>query len=172
MRRLVITVFLVLVVCLEAGWAASDIPSSHYQSALAMIHFPWQQLGYQIVLLPPRRGFRALTIERQRRIEVYVRAQDDVRMIAYDIAHELGHAMDLQYNTDETRHQWMQLRGIDPSTPWFGCNQCSDYNTPAGDFAEVFAAYLQGAKYFRGRIAPLPSDEQLRALEPFFSIRK
>ena len=62
----------------------------------------------------------------------------------------------------------MELRGIDPGTAWFGCNRCSDYNTPAGDFAETFALLLIGPQYFRGRIAARPAIWELPALSSFF----
>jgi hypothetical protein len=137
-------------------------------SALDMIQVPWQDLGYEIVFRPPRTGFRAMTLPAKHRIEVYARLQDDVELLAFDIAHELGHAIDLVYNTAETRRQWMQARGIDPETIWFGCNRCSDYNTPAGDFAETFALMLRGPKYFRSRIAARPSPEQFGTLTSFF----
>ena len=138
------------------------------ESALELISIPWQELGYEIVFMPPRSGFRAMTLPGQHRIEVYARPQDDVAMLAYDIAHEIGHAIDLKFNTAETRKQWMQMRGIDPSTTWFGCDRCSDYNTPAGDFAETFALLLRGPKYFRGRIAAPPTLEQIPTLTRFF----
>jgi hypothetical protein len=99
---------------------------------------------------------------------VYARPQDDVDLLAFDIAHELGHAIDVTYNTAETRRQWMKARGIDPNTPWFGCNRCSDYKTPSGDFAETFALLLVGPKYFRGRIAPAPTPDQIPGLTRFF----
>jgi hypothetical protein len=138
------------------------------ESALDLIQIPWQELGYEIVFMPPRAVFRAMTIPAKHRIEIYARPQDDVELLAYDIAHELGHAIDLTYNTTETRRQWMQLRGIDPATPWFGCDRCSDYNTPAGDFAETFAFLLRGPKYFRSRIAAVPTADQIPALAGLF----
>ena len=109
-----------------------------------------------------------MTLPGQHRIEVYARPEDDVELLAYDIAHELGHAYDVTHNTAETRKRWMQLRGINPTTPWFGCDRCSDYNTPAGDFAETFALLLRGPKYFRSRIAARPTPEQIPALVHFF----
>ncbi len=136
-----------------------------------MIHFPWQQLNYQIVFLSPRPGLRAMTFPSQHRIEVYARPNDSASLMAYDIAHELGHAIDVTYNTPETRKNWMKLRGIDPSTPWFGCDACSDFETPAGDFAETFALLMLGPKDFQGRIAPPPTAQQLSGLQPFFSPR-
>ncbi len=130
--------------------------------------FPWQQLKYEIVFLGPKRGYRAMTISSKQRIEIYVRTGDDSQMLAYDIAHELGHAIDLTLNTKESRKKWMEARGIKPSTPWFGCDRCSDYNTPAGDFAETFAYLLLGPGYFYSRIAPAPTSEQVERLTGFF----
>jgi hypothetical protein len=148
--------------------ARAESEGERRDAALALIQFPWQQLQYEIVFLPPRQGFRAMTIPGKRRIEVYARPQDDIRLIAFDIAHELGHAIDLVHNTDETRRNWLRLRGLDPKTPWFGCNRCSDYKTGAGDFAETFALLLLGPEYFRGRIAPPPATADLPGLFSFF----
>jgi hypothetical protein len=139
-------------------------PAPPPESALSLIQIPWQKLGYEIVFMPPRAGFRAMTLPAKHRIEIYARPQDDLGLLAHDIAHEIGHAIDLIHNTAETRRKWMVARGIKPSTKWFGCDRCSDYNTPSGDFAETFALLLAGPKYFRGRIAPRPSDAQIPAL--------
>ena len=133
-----------------------------------MIEFPWHQLNYRIVFLAPRRGVRAMTFPDKHRIEVYARPGDPPRLLAYDIAHELGHAIDATFNTEQKREKWMELRGIDPRTRWFGCDACSDYNTPSGDFAETFAFLLLGPGYFSGRIAPPPTPAQIPVLMPFF----
>lgn len=140
---------------------------ARYEAALALIEFPWQNLQYDIVFLSPRTGFRAMTISKKHKIEIYARPADDSLLIAYDIAHELGHAIDLTLNTAKTRKQWMKSRGIDPATPWFGCSRCSDYNTPAGDFAETFAFLLLGPGNFAGIIAPPPTAKQIPALTSF-----
>lgn len=169
-------VALIVMVTTHAGMLAQTVtdrsPSpSHLarnQMALSLINFPWQDLQYDIEFLPPRPGIRALLISRERKIEIYARPGDDYRLIAFDIAHELGHAIDLTYNTDKSRQQWMALRGIDPHVAWFGCNRCSDYNTPAGDFAETFALLLLGPGQFGGRIAPPPATDLIPALSPFF----
>src|SRR5436190_19369731 len=84
------------------------------ESALMLITIPWQQLGYEIVFMPPQVGYRAMTFPAKHRIEIYARPQDDLDLLAYDIAHELGHAIDVTYNTAETRKHWMELRGLDP----------------------------------------------------------
>ena len=165
MRRVLTLVFAILMLISSAGISSGAFRP---ETALDLIQIPWHDLGYDVVFMPPRPGFRAMTYPTQHRIEIYARPDDDLDLLAYDIAHELGHAFDLTYNTSETRKKWMRLRGIKPSTPWFGCDRCSDYNTPAGDFAETFALLLRGPKYFRSRIAPRPTPEQIPALLLFF----
>lgn len=150
------------------GPTATTAARPRPESALEMIQIPWKKLGYEIVFMPPRTGYRAMTFPAKRRIEVYARPQDDLELLAYDIAHEIGHAIDVTYNTAEKRKAWMQVRGISGATRWFGCDRCSDYNTPAGDFAETYALLLFGPKYFRSRISAPPMPEVIRALSDFF----
>lgn len=151
-----------------AAIALLAILTPREQAALDLIHFQWQKLNYEIVFMPPRPGLRAMTFPGEHRIEVYARPQDDVHLLAYDIAHELGHAIDVTYNNEESRKKWLELRGIDRATPWFGCSGCTDFATPAGDFAETFALILFGPKDFRGRIAPAPTSKQIPVLVSFF----
>ena len=84
------------------------------KKVLGLIRFPWQKLGYDIVFLGPRPGYRAMTISDKRRIEIYNRPGDSPLLTAYDLAHELGHAFDLDNNTSARRNRWRELRGIDP----------------------------------------------------------
>ena len=163
-------ILLTLILLLSAPLGAVTA-ASRDEAALSLIPFFWQHLHYDIVFLPPQRGVRAMIFPAEHRIEVYARPSDDARRVAYDIAHELGHAIDMTFNTAETRRKWMAVRGIDPATPWFGCSRCTDFNTPAGDFAETFALLLLGPGNFSGRIAPPPTAEQITALRPFFGSR-
>ena len=140
------------------------------QAALALIHFPWQQLGFRISFLGRRPGYRALTFANEQRIEIYVKNGEAPSAMAYDIAHELGHVVDLGYNSDEQRMQWRKLRGIDPKTPWYGCSACADYDTPAGDFAETFAYLLLGPGDYHSQIAPAPRADQVEELARFCHI--
>jgi hypothetical protein len=140
------------------------------EAVFPLIRYPWQQLGYEVVFLPARPGFRAMTISDRRRIELYARSGDQPIDLAYDLAHELGHAFDLVQNNAERRTRWCNLRGIDPETPWFGCNRCPDYDTPAGDFAETFAFLLLGPGDYHSRMAAQPSPEQIPRLAAFCRI--
>jgi len=134
---------------------------------LSMIHFPAEKLGYEIAFVGPRAGYRAMTNADKRRIEVFMRPGESAQLQAYDLAHELGHAFDLVYNNAERRRRWRELRGIALSTPWFGCNGCPDYNTPAGDFAETFALLLLGPDNYQSKMAPAPTPPQMRELAAF-----
>jgi hypothetical protein len=173
MNRILILLIVTLITQSGMAQTVSDPSSEPYltrnQKALAMINFPWQELKYDLVFLPARPGLRALLVSKDRRIEVYARPEDNARLVAYDIAHELGHAIDLVYNTAERREKWRTMRGIDSSVPWFGCNRCSDFNTPAGDFAETFALILLGPGQFAGRIARPPLSEHVPFLTSFFA---
>lgn len=131
--------------------------------ALAMISFPWPRLGYEIVFAPARSGLRARVLLRERRIEVYVRPSDAIRQTAFDLAHELAHALDFEHLTDPVRAAWQRARRLDPARPWFGCNACTDLATPAGDFAESFAAWQVPGAGFASRLGP-PPDEAQRSL--------
>ena len=158
-----------LTLVLLTGPVVAQDFANRNDEALALISFAWQQLHYNIVFLAPRHGVRAMIFPSDHRIEVYARPSDDSRRLAYDIAHELGHAIDMTFNTAETRRQWIEARGINPDTPWFGCNGCSDFNTPAGDFAETFAFLLLGPGNFSGKIASAPTAEQVPVLKAFFA---
>ena len=153
----------------------ADLPvfeKNRKQAVLALIHYPWEDLGFNLVFLGPRSGYRAMTLTARRRIEIYVRPGEGKLRQAYDLAHELGHAFDLRYNDDERHRKWCELRGIKPSTPWFGCNACPDYNTPAGDFAETFAFLLLGPGNYHSVIAPPPKPDQISGLAAFCKIEQ
>ena len=160
---------LILTLALLSGPGNPQDLANRNNEALGLISFPWQQLHYNIVFLAPKPGLRAMIFPADHRIEVYARPSDDSHLVAYDIAHELGHAIDMTFNTTETRKQWMKARGINPNTRWFGCNRCSDFKTPAGDFAETFALLLLGPGNFSGKIASPPPPEQIPVLKTFFA---
>ncbi len=52
-----------------------------------------------------------------------------------------------------------------PDLPWFGCNACDDLGTPAGDFAESFAAWQVPSGDFSSRLGPPPDAVQRDLLE-------
>lgn len=132
-------------------------------AALDRISYPWRSLGYEIAFHPARPGLRARTLLHERRIEVYARASDPAAQTAFDVAHELAHAFDFSWGTWADRERWQRARALDPGVAWFGCNACVDLATPAGDFAESFAAWQVPGGDFSSTLGP-PPDEAQRAL--------
>jgi hypothetical protein len=147
------------------GPPADDV--QHASSRRSTPGLPWQELGWDIRFVPYTGGLLGLADPATRQITVYVKARSTVQQLRVVLAHEIGHALDDRH--PEQRARYRATRGIPADTPWFPCDRCEDYDSPAGDFAEVFAAWLVGASDFRSRVAPLPDDAQLRDLVPLFA---
>lgn len=126
--------------------------------------------GYLLRFLGAKTGFYGLTRPSLQAVEVYVRAcsQESDELLAHVLAHELGHAYDKTRLTDDQRAAYKAARGIPASTPWFGCSRCTDFATPAGDFAEVYSQWRRGASTNRSQIGNAPSQAGLNALAQRF----
>ena len=126
--------------------------------------------GFRIEFTGARKGYMGLTHLNERRIEMFVRdcgAQTD-ELLRHVMAHELGHAYDTVRNNAAVRAAWQAARGIPASTPWYGCSGCTDFATPAGDFAEVYAQWARGASTNRSQLAGDVPPAQLAALASRF----
>lgn len=147
---------------------ADERPAQVGAAAVAQLDYPWEELGWDIVFEQGRPGYLGLAIGPERRIEIYVRPHHSVTDVAHTLAHELGHAVDLTYGTEYRRAEYRRMRGLSDKADWFGCDSCSDYATPAGDFAEVFEYWLLGGGDYRSRLAGPPSAERLNAISTLF----
>lgn len=123
--------------------------------------YPWQELGYVIDFVPHTGGLLGLADPTSRTITVFVKPRQSVQSLRVVLAHEIGHALDDRTGTDVRRARYLEPRGIAPGTPRFPCPGCHDVASPAGDFAEVFAAWLVGPTHFRSLLAPLPDAARL-----------
>ena len=143
---------------------ATDVPLLLEDPALrrradevvALIAYPWGELGYEALFLPARPGMRARTLLKERRIEIYVRFSDPPRRTAFDLVHEIAHAFDFTWGSPVMRARWQQARDL-TDRAWFGCNACDDLATPAGDFAESFAAWQVPGGGFSSQLGPPPT---------------
>ena len=133
--------------------------------ALALIAFPWRRSlpGWSISFLPAKVGLRGLTRVDDHRIEIYVRDGDSAASLARVVAHELGHAADVELNSQGDRERWRAARGVGPTVSWWPGNAASDFDTLSGDFAEAFATMLTGSTSL-SRIAPPPGPAELAVL--------
>ena len=144
--------------CSGAGWE-----QRRGQAALASLRRPSDASAFTVEYKGHNDSYLGLATVHERRLEVFVRSceAESASLLRHVVAHELGHLVDGARMTDALRAEYMQARGIPASTPWFGCNGCSDFATPAGDFAEVYAQWQRGAGDNRSQMAPAPSAGQL-----------
>lgn len=133
--------------------------------ALDQIAFPWRDVlpGWRISFHGERPGLYGLTLVDDKRIEIYVRNEQDAELLVHIVAHEIGHAIDVTMNDGPDRRRWQEARGIG-SEPWWPGEAASDFATGAGDFAEGFAFWQAGPEHFRSKIAPAPTEEQIALL--------
>lgn len=141
-------------------------------AAIARLRRPADARAVPVAFRPARSDVLGMADLHERRVDVFVRscAKESDGLLLHVIAHELGHVLDATRMTGELRTRWMELRGIPAGTPWFGCDRCADFATPAGDFAETYAQWQRGASSNRSQLAPAPSRAQLAELaRTFFS---
>jgi hypothetical protein len=59
----------------------SGFEKDRRSAVLSLIRYPWQDLGYDIIFMGARPGYRAMTLTAKRRIEIYVRQGEGDRSI-------------------------------------------------------------------------------------------
>lgn len=133
--------------------------------ALALVAYRWQQMlpEWRIEFLHQRDGLYGLTLVPEKRIEIYVRPDQGSVFLAHVIAHELGHAVDVELNDEQERARWAEVRDIGDA-PWWPTSGATDFSTGAGDFAESFAAWQVGDGAFRSAIGGPPNADELDLL--------
>jgi hypothetical protein len=139
------------------------------QRVYAGLHYDVTRLGYTIRFLQGRADLLGMTDAGSRTVTVYVRRSMSDLVLSHTIAHELGHALDFSRGTAYRRSQYLGLRGLG-TREWFGCSTCTDYATPAGDWAEVFAQWLAGPGDFRSQLGPAPTAAQRAQLAELFRL--
>ncbi len=133
-------------------------------AALARVTYPWADRlhGWTIEFLPERDGYLGVTWSKTHRVEIYVRIGESMDDVAFTLAHELGHAVDLTYLNSDDRAAWLKARGAS-GTPWWTDSGASDYAVGAGDFAEAFAVWQIGGTSL-STVAEQPDLAQLDLL--------
>ncbi len=136
-------------------------------AALELVAYDWQGAlpGWQVQFVRGDSNVAGYTWSNEQRIEVFVRPSADAPALARILAHELGHAVDVTLNSPEERTRWVDVRGLAPETPWWPSSGAADFQTGAGDFAEVFAVWQVGPSDFRSEVGPLPDHDDLALLE-------
>jgi hypothetical protein len=151
--------------CSGAGWE-----QRRGEAALASLRRPGDASRFTVEFKPAHSAYMGMATVHERRMEVFVRSCDaqSTELLRHVIGHELGHLVDGARMNDGLRAEYLAMRGIPGDTPWYGCNTCVDFATPAGDFAEVYSQWQRGASSNRSQMAPAPSGGQLQEIAARF----
>ena len=153
-------------VCSGSGWQAR-----RGSRALASLRHS-TPAGVSVSFQGARSGYLGLTYPAQHHVDMFVRScsSESWTLLRHVMAHEMGHAYDAAHMTAASRAAYMAMRGIPAGTPWFGCAYCTDFATPAGDFAETYSQWQRGSSDSRTRMAPMPGSAALARIgAAFFS---
>ena len=145
-------------------------PKTRGERVLATLPDDWKSSGYPVRFSGPREGYYGEVRHEEPVVEVYVRscARESDELLRHVIAHEFGHARDLTAMDDTLRAAYMEARGLPAGTPWFGCSGCTDFETPAGDFAETYGQWLRGGTNSKSRLARPAAEAELANLAARF----
>ena len=127
--------------------AGGGLDAERQVAVLGRISYPWERelAGWTIEFLPGRPGFLGATWPDRKRIEIFVRADLDDIEVAFTLAHEIGHAVDVTHFDEDDRLRWLKARGR-TGTPWWTGSGSSDFEVGAGDWAEAFAVWQVGGR--------------------------
>ena len=106
-----------------------------------------------------RTGFLGATWPDSRRIEIFVRDDLGDRDVAFTLAHEIGHAVDVVHLDEADRSRWLRARGRTDAR-WWADSGASDFEVGAGDWAEAFAVWQVGGRSL-STVAPQPDAGDL-----------
>ena len=152
-------------ICSGANWQVR-----RGQLALSTLKDTGQRSGVTVSFKGAKSGYLGLTFPERRHVDVYVRScsAESFTLLRHVMSHEMGHAYDAAHMNASLRKAYMAMRGIPAGTPWFGCNYCTDFKTPAGDFAETYSQWQRGSHDSRTQIAPMPNSAQLANIAAAF----
>ena len=103
------------------------------------------------------------TWTQEKRIEIFVRPGDGSDDLARVLAHELGHAVDVTFNSGDDRRRWLRSRQAS-EVQWWPDSGAPDFDSGAGDFAESFAWWQLQPIEFRSTLGSAPNEAQLKLL--------
>lgn len=148
----------------RVGYASPELQDLA-TAAITEITYPWQEMlpEWTIQFVPGSTKVAGYTWSSDRHIEVFVRPGDDASSLARVLAHELGHAVDVTFNTGDDRREWLAQRKASSEDWWPAAGQ-ADFSAGAGDFAEAFAYWQLRDTDVRSEISGVPTSGDLALL--------
>lgn len=149
--------------------APSVSPVERARQAFASLHTSLPS-GWSIRFSLRQGSYQGLSSTGTRTVTIWARSSDTRQELRIIIAHELGHVLDFTTLTKADKHRYLELRDRGSfNGAWYPANGTSDYASPAGDFAEVYALWLAGPGDFRSTFAARPSSTRLAQIGQLFS---
>lgn len=138
----------------------SEAPLS--DRVLAAIDYPVTAMlpGWRIEFLGARKGYRGSVFPGERLVQIYVRDEDSLEDIVHVAAHEIGHAVDVEYMSPGDRAQFNVARGRAADYQWWVESGGNDFASGSGDWAECFAAVVAGDHGYQSQLGQPPTPEQ------------
>lgn len=152
--------------CSGQGWQ-----QRRGEAALASLRRPADAQAFTVAFRPARTDVMGLAHLQEGRVELFVRScrAQSAELLRHVLAHELGHLLDVERMTAALRSDYLAARDIPADAPWYGCDGCTDFGTPAGDFAEAYSQWQRGAPSNRSTMgAPMSSAELEQIAARFF----
>lgn len=112
--------------------------------------------GWTVEHAGPHVQWRGVTNSQERIVTLFDRPTATPEESAAILAHELGHALDLEFLDDDLRIEWLSMRS--ETAPWWAGDGQSDFAVGAGDFAEAVAGVLMGTPT-RSEFGPLSAEQ-------------
>lgn len=134
-------------------------PAARAARALAAIGYDWRPAlaGWELVLSDAVTAPVGLTRPHDRRIEVAAPPDLTDRVVTHALAHEIGHALDVELLGPDDRAAWLTARGL--PGPWWpeeGVAHPTGGPAPgAEDLAEAFALWQLGNDGLSRSVDPL-----------------
>lgn len=158
--------------------AGAVTPDQLGVAALALVHYPWQQIpGYSITFLPmsaaPEAGFEGNTTftwgAKGGVSDLYVYPGETATRLAGITAFEIGHEVDAAYVDPGGGHAVIEnILGVHPGN-WAPNCDCAEQGYLSGWYAAAFSARWSPGVGSWSQLAALPSGGELTALEPWLS---
>lgn len=136
-------------------------------ATMARVSYPWEEElpSWTIEFVEGNSEIAGYTWSREHRIEIFVRDNSTDESLYRVLAHEFGHAVDVSLNDGDERRRWLEQRAT-IELQWWPDSGKADFQTGAGDFAEVFAVWMtKDSSDFRSQVGPTPSPADLKLME-------
>ena len=148
----------------------AGVSRGYATAVLSGLRFRPARLNYTVIFRAESRPQRAITVNSERTITLYLRPGQSVALSRKVLAYEMGHVLDFWCGTKTTRQAWLRVRHAARGTHWWAPDEKPEWAYGSGDYADVFSVWATGSDLgYVSTVAPLPTAVQLHDLRPAFA---